>query len=202
MSPSRSRSSLGRPRTLLVAVSLTILAAIGATACEPLPPLPPAPPGGATPACNDMRWGSGAKRATRMVTSEVARVRTARHQCFDRMVIDLASAPAAGWSVRYHEVDQVGIGGVIALRGNADLEIVAQAPAYGPNGMSIFRPANRWEVANVSGYTTFRQLAYAGSFEGQTTFGLGVRTRLPFRVWAASDATGTKLVIDVAHRWP
>ncbi|MGN6692570.1 MAG: AMIN-like domain-containing (lipo)protein, partial [Aquihabitans sp.] len=105
-------------------------------------------------------------------------------------------------SVRYHEVVREGIGGAIALRGNADLEVVAQAPAYGPNGTSIFRPANRLEVANVTGYETFRQVAYAGSFEGQTTFGLGVRTRLPFRVWAASDRTGTKLVVDVAHRWP
>ena len=43
---------------------------------------------------------------------------------------------------------------------------------------------------------------HAGSFEGQTTFGVGVRTRLPFRVFALSGATGTKLVIDVAHRWP
>lgn len=202
MPTSRSLSTVRRPRTLLVAVSLTILAAVGATACDPLPPLPPAPPGGATAACNDMSWGSNAKSATRMVTSEVARVRTGRYRCFDRMIIDLASAPAAGWSVRYHEVDQVGIGGVIPLRGNADLEVVAHAPAYGPDGRSIFRPANRWDVADVSGYETFRQVAYAGSFEGQTTFGLGVRTRLPFRVWASADKTGTKLVVDVAHRWP
>jgi hypothetical protein len=199
---SSSRPSFTRARTLLVAVGLTFLSIVGATACDPLPPLPAAPPGGATAACNDMNWGSGAKRADRMVTSEVARVRTGRHRCFDRMIIDLATAPASGWAVRYHEVDQVGVGGVIALRGNADLEVVAQAPAYGPNGMSKFRPANRWEVADVTGYETFRQIAYAGSFEGQTTFGLGVRTRLPFRVWAATDKTGTKLVIDVAHRWP
>jgi len=203
MPTSRSLSPVGRPRTLLVAVSLTILAAIGATACDPLPPLPPAPPGGTSAACNDMGWGSGAKRATRMVASEVVRVRTAQHPCFDRMVVDLKSAPAAGWSVRYHEVTKVGVGAIpIPLRGNADLEVVAQAPAYGPNGMSVFRPANRWEVADVAGYQTFRQVAYAGSFEGETTFGLGVRTRLPFRVFALSDKNGTKLVVDVAHRWP
>lgn len=186
-------------RSLVLAVALTLTAAFGSAACNPLPP---PSPGGTAARCDDVHWGSGKKVATRMVTSEVVRVRAGRHRCFDRMVVDLQRAPAAGWSVRYHEVDQVGIGGVIPLRGNADLEVVAQAPAYGPDGMSIFRPANRWELLDLAGYRTFRQLAYAGSFEGETTFGLGVRTRLPFRVWAASDRTGTKLVIDVAHRWP
>ena len=189
-----------RPRSLVFALALVALAATGATACDPLPP---APPGGATAACDDMNWGSGAKQANRLVGSEIVRVRTGQHRCFDRMVIDLRSAPAAGWSVRYHEVHQVGVGHLpIALRGNADLEVVAQAPAYGKDGTSLFRPKDRWEVADVTAYKTFRQIAYAGSFEGTTTFGLGVRTRLPFRVWAASDRTGTKLVIDVAHRWP
>jgi len=44
--------------------------------------------------------------------------------------------------------------------------------------------------------------AYAGSFEATTTVGLGVRARLPFRVFVlAGPATGSRLVIDVAHRW-
>ncbi|MCU1370678.1 MAG: hypothetical protein JWO77_1872 [Ilumatobacteraceae bacterium] len=194
------RASARRRRSLLLAVVLTALAAVGATACDPLPP---APPGGATPSCNDMRWGSNAKRADQLSTAEIVRVRTGQHRCFDRMVIDLKSTPAAGWHVRYHEVVRVGVGGApIPLRGEADLEVVAQAPAYGRDGTSIFRPKNRWEVADLAGYRTFRQLAYAGSFEGQTTFGLGVRTRLPFRTFAVSGPSGTKLVVDVAHRWP
>jgi hypothetical protein len=57
----------------------------------------------------------------------------------------------------------------------------------------------------VKGFRTFRQVAYAGSFEGQTTFGLGVRARLPFRVFVLAgspgDRHGAMLVIDVAHRW-
>jgi len=189
-----------RCRSLLLAVALTALAAVGATACDPLPP---APPGGTSPTCDDMRWGSSAKDANRMASSEIWRVRTGAHRCFDRLVVDLRTAPAAGWHVRYHDVVQVGIGGTpIPLRGNADLEVVALAPAYGHDGLSLFRPRNRWEVADVSGYRTFRQLAYAGSFEGETTFGLGVRTRLPFRVFAVSGPSGHKLVVDVAHRWP
>lgn len=188
-----------RRRSLLLALALTALAAIGATACDPLPA---APPGGTSASCDDMAWGSNAKHASRMSTAEIWRVRTGQHRCFDRMVVDMRSAPAAGWHVRYHEVNQEGIGGVIPLRGNADLEVVALAPAYGRDGMSLFRPKDRWEVVDVTGYRTFRQVAYAGSFEGQTTFGLGVRTRLPFRVFAVSGPSGTKLVVDVAHRWP
>jgi hypothetical protein len=54
----------------------------------------------------------------------------------------------------------------------------------------------------VRGYPTFRHLAWAGSFEGQTTLGLGVRARLPFRVaLLAGPGGGSRVVLDVAHRW-
>jgi hypothetical protein len=40
------------------------------------------------------------------------------------------------------------------------------------------------------------------TFEGQTTFGLGVRAWRPFRVFALSGpGDGSRVVIDVAHRW-
>ena len=58
------------------------------------------------------------------------------------------------------------------------------------------------ELVDVRGWTTFRQVAYAGCFEGQTTVGVGVRARLPFRVFALDGpGAGSRLVIDVAHRW-
>ncbi|MET3934812.1 hypothetical protein [Arthrobacter sp. OAP107] len=57
-------------------------------------------------------------------------------------------------------------------------------------------------MSNVSKYKTFRQVAWAGSFEGHTTLGLGVRARLPFKVYTlAGPGSGSKLVIDVAHQW-
>jgi hypothetical protein len=52
-------------------------------------------------------------------------------------------------------------------------------------------------MPNVAGYTTFRQVGWGGSFEGYSTVGLGVRARLPFRVFR----NGSDLVVDVAHRW-
>jgi hypothetical protein len=44
---------------------------------------------------------------------------------------------------------------------------------------------------------------FDGSFEGQTQLGIGVRARLPFRVFSLDGpGTGSRLVIDVAHQWP
>ena len=58
-------------------------------------------------------------------------------------------------------------------------------------------------MPSVSGFRTFRQVRWAGSFEGQTTLGLGVRARLPFRVLTTYDATTnrSKVIVDVAHTW-
>jgi hypothetical protein len=87
-----------------------------------------------------------------------------------------------------------------ALRGGAFLQVTLQSPA-GP----AYRPANRSELVAVTGYRTFRQVALTGDFEGVSSIGLGVRARLPFRVFTLSgipgNASGTRVVIDVAHRW-
>ena len=117
-------------------------------------------------------------------------------------MIDLRSTPASGWSVRYGDVRTPGEGKLVPLRGAADLEVVADAPAYDAAGHATYRPATPTEAVDVTGYTTFRQVAFAGSFEGTTTFGLGVRARLPFHVSTTTASGRSMLVIDVAHTWP
>ncbi len=188
-----------RPRRRALGLAVALLALVAAVACQRLPG---AAPGGVAPDCADVAWGSNAKRTEAMTASPIGRIRTQQHRCFDRMVIDLRRAPGAGWRVRYHAVQQPGSGTAVPLRGKAALEVVALAPAYDERGQATFHPVDRHELADVSAYRTFRQLAFAGSFEGETTFGLGVRTRLPFRVFAVEGPSGTKLVVDVAHRWP
>jgi hypothetical protein len=86
-----------------------------------------------------------------------------------------------GYTVRYvSKVVQDGSGLPIKLRGGAFLQVTAHSPSYdSATGKATFVPANRSEVTNVSKYQTFRQVAWAGSFEGRTTLGLGVRARLP-----------------------
>ncbi|MGM1058153.1 AMIN-like domain-containing (lipo)protein, partial [Saccharothrix sp. Mg75] len=60
-----------------------------------------------------------------------------------------------------------------------------------------YSPANRSELVDVTGYATFRQAAWAGSFEGRSTIGLGTRALLPFRVFTLPG----RVVVDVAHTW-
>lgn len=143
----------------------------------------------AGPTCG-ITWGSLAKSDPDMAAATVTGLRTGRHGCFDRLVIDLAG-PVDGYDVRYvPQVTQDGSGAAMPLRGGAFLQVVVRAGA------------ERRHAASTAGFTTFRQVAWAGSFEGQTTIGLGVRARLPFRVLVlAGPGTGSRLVIDVAHRW-
>ena len=154
----------------------------------------------AAPYCG-ITWGSLAKTRSTMVIGPVTGVRSGRHTCYDRLVVDL-KGKAPGYTVKYvSNVFTEGQGALVPLRGGAKLLVVVKAPAYNQNGTASFVPRNEKEVVNVTGYTTFRQVAWAGSFEGQTSLGLGVRARLPFRAFTIADATTSRLVIDVAHRW-
>ena len=148
-------------------------------------------------------WSSLAKSNQAMSAAPVTNVRSGQHTCFDRLVIDI-KGKAAGYNVRYvSKVVQDGSGLPIKLRGGAFLQVTAHSPSYDSNtGKATFVPANRSEVTNVSNYKTFRQVAWAGSFEGRTTLGVGVRARLPLKVYTLpGPGHGSKLVIDVAHRW-
>lgn len=155
----------------------------------------------AAPYCGIV-WGSLAKSTPALTQAQVINVRTGQQTCFDRLVIDLNGA-VAGYSIRYvPQVVQDGSGLPVDLRGNAFLQVTVNAPAYNSSGSATYNPADKNELTNVSGYKTFRQVAYAGSFEGYTSLGLGVRARLPFRVFTlAGPGTGSRLVIDVAHMW-
>lgn len=138
-------------------------------------------------------WGSLPEFNTVMGTGEVDTIRTGQHECFDRLVIDI-DGPPGGYHVSY--VDQVtadGSGFVVPTPGGAKIQFIARHPWYSG-------PANGTPVANVAGFRTLRSVVAAGSFEGQTTFGVGVRARLPFRVFTIPGGHG-RIVLDVAHRW-
>jgi hypothetical protein len=161
---------------------------------------------GTTPYCG-ITWGSLAKQVSAtnpasMQPPSLVNVRAGQHPCFDRLVLDVAKGGSA--RVRYvTNVLSQGKGEVVPLRGGARLEVVALVPDYNINtGQDTYRPANRNELVNVGGFRTFRQVAYGGSFEGYTTIGLGVRARLPFRVFGLpGPGERSRIVIDVAHRW-
>ncbi|GKQ41837.1 hypothetical protein [Streptomyces sp. A012304] len=148
-------------------------------------------------------WGSLDKSDFSATAKPVENVRTGRHDCYDRFVVDVPGATAAeiGYFVGYvDELHQDGSGRPIPVGGGAILEVRVNAPAYDPEtGTQTYpgRVAQPLPGVNIAGYTTFRDTRYAGSFEGQTQFGLGVRARLPYRVLPLDG----HLVVDVAHSW-
>ena len=151
----------------------------------------------AGPYCG-LRWGSTPEVVPTGSRGEVVDVRAGRHACYDRLVVDV-DGDLDGYFVRYvPAVRQDGSGDPVPLRGGARLEVIATA---GVRPTDAFF-AGAGELVDVSRYRTFRQVAWAGSFEGHTTVGLGVRARLPFRAFIV-DGPGdrSRLVVDVAHRW-
>ena len=114
-------------------------------------------------------------------------VRAGRHACFDRLVIDLGGQDMTfgSYDVRYVPLVYTdGKGDAVPVPGrggSADHRAGARLRPARQRRRSSRRTAS--EVVNVAGYSTFRQVAWAGSFEGQTTLALGVRARLPFRVF-------------------
>lgn len=185
----RMTTGLGVVAVTLATIAATVLPSAAA---------PSARSAGAT-ACA-VSWGSLPKQAQLAPdVSTLTTLRAGRHDCFDRLVLD------GGWFIRAEYVDQVradGSGAVVPLRGGARLQLVTSSAHDAETGNPTYQPANPKELVNVTGFQTFRQIAWAGDFEGQTTIGLGVRARLPFRVLALAATDGPpRVVIDVAHQW-
>ena len=188
------------------AALLAAIAAAGVlgTAVVPTSPAGAAPAAAAstsgTAAYCGITWGSLPKTAPAGTTSYLTDLRAGEHACFDRLVVDVAGG-ARGYDVHYGSVAREGSGTPVPLRGT-DLHIVVQSRAYDGDGAATYDPPRDSEAVDVTGFRTFRQVAWAGSFEGQSTIGLGVRARLPFRVTVLDGpGTGSRLVIDVAHAW-
>jgi len=174
--------------------------------------LVPAVAGGASTSSSfcGITWGSLAKSAPEFTRGTLAGVRTGHHDCYDRLVFDLADRPAAGYDVRYIDPPfrADGSGDALLVAGGAVLQVVVRAPSYDANGRStvpwagVGTPIIRPDQFDARGFPTFEDLVWGGSFEGRSSFGLGVRARLPFRVFQLDGpGGGTRLVVDVAHRW-
>lgn len=180
---------------------LTVVLALAAVALPVTAAAAPAPVPAAATRCATA-WGSTGEWAEAMGRAPLVAVRTGRHDCFDRVVFALAG-PAAGYRVEY--VDQVfqdGSGAVLPVPGGARLLVNVNHPAYDDAGNATFPASAGSPVADVRGYSTLRSVVFGSSFEGATTFGVGVRARLPFRVFTMSGpGSGSRVVLDVAHRW-
>lgn len=152
----------------------------------------PCPTGFATSAPGD----TSLSRAT------VSGVRVGQQPCADRLVVEMTGDTSIkpGYQVRYvPAVLQEGSGKAVPLRGSAYLLVSVGAASYDGAGQPTYLPANRAEVADVTGFPVFKQVAWAGSFEGMTTFGIGVSGQLPFKVQVLTEQGTVRVVVDVAR---
>jgi hypothetical protein len=189
MNSPRSRP-LSRLLIVLAAIAVSVLGLVG-------------PATAASPYCG-ITWGSLPKTdpGTSGPGVTVVGVRAGQHDCYDRLVIDLHGHPLGGYDVRYVPVvRQDGSGKPVPVLGGAALQVVVNAPAYDANGRPTLQLTDPQHVVPVTGFSTLRQVAWAGSFEGYTTFAVGTRAQLPMRAFVLSGTAGDRLVIDVAHYW-
>lgn len=147
-------------------------------------------------------WGSLAKGGDGSSDAALSDVRTGVHECFDRVIFDFVGS-AAAYEVDYApEIRTSGKGERLPVAGGAMLRVHLHTNVFDRLGRAHYGRVAGDHVADVHDYRTLRDVVYGGGFERRLTFGVGVRARLPFRVFTlpASGSSGP-LVIDVAHRW-
>lgn len=168
---------------LLAAAGAAVAAPASATDCAP-------------------SWGSDVQEVPKMGRAALVGVRTGAHACWDRVVFDL-DGPPAGYYVGYvDEVTQDGSGAVVPVPGGARLHVRLHHPSYDDQGSATLPGATTGRsIADVGGLATVRSVVYAGSFEGDTTVGVGTQGRLPFRAFLLDGPGGARVVVDVAHGW-
>jgi hypothetical protein len=127
----------------------------------------------------------------------ITNIEAGKHEGFDRLVVEL-NAPGAGYYVQYvDEVHTDGKGDLVPLKGGAKLRIIVRTSNYDSN----FNPTYQVKLGeplpnvNLTGFNTFQEVKWAGSFEGQSTIGLGVSARLPFNVFKLTNPG--RIVVDV-----
>ena len=131
-------------RRLLVLLALTMAMAALAV------PVNAAPAG--TQASCSTTWGSTAKNSQvlKYTSAPITNLRAGRHECFDRLVIDLRpratnrSGQATGY--RFRNVDEIvesGRGNKVKIAGGAYLMISVNAAAHDENGRPTYTPKDR-----------------------------------------------------------
>ena len=155
----------------------------------------------AAPYCG-ITWGSLAKTKAPLQAGPVTGVRSGRHACFDRLVVDL-KGKAPGYTVRYvSQVTADGSGAVIPTRGGAKLPGDASTPRLHADRHCQLPPAQPRRGRQRHGLLDLPP-GRRGPARSRATprwawaSGRGCRSgSSPSRTRPTS-----RLVIDVAHRW-
>jgi hypothetical protein len=139
----------------------------------------------------------GAGPAESPLSARLRRIRAGRNKAFDRLVFDL-DGPVPGVQVQYVDaLHHQGSGDVIPLHGRAVVQVdVHPATAHTDGG----DPTMTDPLPDLTGFAVFRELADAGDFEAQLTWGIGVAARTALR---ATTLTGpSRVAVDVWHAEP
>ncbi|MFB9253941.1 hypothetical protein ACFFWE_37420 [Sphaerisporangium melleum] len=169
------------------------------TETSPATPTPGATPGRTTTAApGETSPPTGTDRVSVTRAPEhppiVQGARFARHDGFDRVVIDLQGA-RTGYTVDWvRKLYEDGSGKPVDVNGGAYLQVTLKpANAHTEDGEITFgrKPVLRPGLPNLA--TVVR----TGDFEGVVTIALVLRHRAGFRVSEQSDPT--RLIVDIAH---
>ena len=207
----RKEMAMTTKSRLTTVLTLAAVAAVGLTTPSTAQTVPVGATAQASAPFCGYYWGSLPKTSDAALSDALlVGVRTGRHDCYDRFVIDVAGR-VGGYTVNYVDgVPAPGNPNGLYARGGANLvvfvnnRVVPRAlPIQGTTAVQ-----NPDEVTDVTGYRTFRQireLLYGPNGpDGLVgdSFAIGVRARLPFRVFTLDGpGTSSRLVVDVAHLW-
>jgi hypothetical protein len=163
---------------------------------------------GSGAACATQPWGTEPEVGSPVMSAApLYLVRVGQHPCYDRVVFDVNGPDGVGYAVRYVPLVRAdGSGKPVPVAGGAALEVVVRAPFLGTDNQG-HQPSRRVPgvgenlvaPSRVAAWSSLRQVAFAGSFEGQTTTAVGVRDRLPFRVFVTADGGYRHVVVDISH---
>lgn len=153
----------------------------------------PAPPVASPAGCQVETggWNTADDVASRIMTQgEVFDVRPGRHECFDQITFDVATTAKVGFVARYVPVaTQDGSGFEVPVAGGAVIQLSIDAPSP--------------ELLIGYGYTAdwpaLKEIKFAGSFEGMTTFAIGVASKRPFAVEHHPNGDTMRVVVYIAH---
>ena len=151
-------------------------------------------------------WGSLTKAHASSARAPLALTRTGRHECYDRVVFEFEGA-VDGYRIEYVDAVRPGSDGYsLDVAGGARMQVTLMAPILDGVRWTYPQSFQSDHVADVTGYRTLRDVMFGGSssigHDWETTFGIGVRARLPFRAFVlAGPGDHSRLVVDIAHRW-
>ncbi len=121
-------------------------------------------------------------------------VRAASHDGYDRITFEFTGA-RPGYAIKYvPRVTQDASGAPVPLIGQAFMSIVFMgAQAHNDSGEPTYTGPHRI----TTDFSSLKQAAFAGDFEGYVSFGLGLDDRVGFRVLELSNPA--RIAIDVAN---